>query len=127
MKIKDLEGHKVRVGKTSITCVDEYGKTCGVVCRIKNINSVQKNMLSDFYHVLKSAGIWGSKIDGISDSVFTDGKQYYYLNNLTPIEFYEEHLSSHTGFNNDRKRYEQRLVIAKNAAQYMTVINCYII
>lgn len=126
MTIENLEGRRVRIGKTSITCVDEYGKTCGVVCRLKNIDSVQKNNLSDFYHVLKTAGIWGTKIKGITSSVFTDGKRYYYLNNLTPIEFYEKYLSNCTGFDNDKKHYEQRLAIAKNAAKYMTVINCYI-
>ncbi len=41
MKMQDLENRKIKIGKTSITCIGDNGKTAGIVRNVKTWSIMQ--------------------------------------------------------------------------------------
>ena len=123
MKIEDIQGRQVKLGPSSITCLDDDGKTVGVVTKAANFLRLQPNRQSDWFKAIRACGIWGANEGGRIYVI--DGKAYY-LYDLRPIEFYEKHLADKQ-LEADDRRYRERIEVARRAAEYMTVIPCYIL
>lgn len=125
MKITDISGKHIKIGKTSITVKNpETDKTCGVVNNIRKFHDLQPNKKSDYFKKIKA--VWESRIDGLMDCVLIVDDNLYYLDDLKPIEFYKKYLEGKEGFESEEKRYNERVEIAENMKQYATVISCYV-
>lgn len=120
MTMQDLEGKRVKISAHTITVKDEHGKTRGMVRGVEKYTALQPSKRFDHFPAVKKAGIWGNDFDRkMIDHVIVDGKQLYYLNDLGALE-------QNPIWEGEVRCYQERLRIAEQAAQYMTVINCYI-
>ncbi len=127
MKITELGGKHVKIGKTSITAKDpETGKTCGVVRGICKFMDLQANKSIDYFGKIRNTGAWCSGIDGLIDCIIFADNQLYYLHNLKPINSYNKLFAGHEGFDNEKAQYEKRMQIAENMKRISTVIPCYV-
>ncbi len=127
MKIIEIEGKHIKIGKASITVRNfETGKTCGVVRGVCKFSNLQENRKSDYFKGLREAGAWCCGIDGLIDCVIVVDNQLYYLHNLNPINTYNKCFACCEGFESEKERYEKRLRIAENMKQISTVIPCYV-
>lgn len=123
MELREIEGRIVKIGDTSVTVKNEQNKTVGVVTNIRKFKDMPANVQSNFFSLVRKAGIWGSGIDGIMDCVVSDGKGLCYINDTRPLRAYEAYFAN-GDWPDETKRYQHRLEIAKKAAEYMTVLNC---
>ena len=127
MNITEITNKHIKIGKTSITVVnEETGKTCGLVRNIFKFKDLPLNRQISYWGQLRSVGAWGSGIDGINDAVIIYDNQLYYLHNLQPIEFFNKCCSGVEAFECEKVMVEQRKAIAENMKKYAAVINCYI-
>lgn len=127
MTMQDLEGKRVKLSARTITVKDEYDKTRGMVravCRFDNWSNRQR---ADCWSKLKSSGIWDTINCGYIHNCFLDGNELYYLNDTRPLEFFEKHKNYCEKNPVEAKHHAERLRIAEQVAQYMKVINCYIL
>lgn len=125
MKMQDLKKQKIIIGKTSITCKDDSGKTCGIVRNVKAWGTLSARELYDFY---KAVGASGIRAAGLCGNLIVDGKQLYYLHDLKPIEFYENYIDGKIENDSEKERYNTRKQIAEKAKEYnIIVIPCYIL
>lgn len=125
MTIKELKNRRVIVGKTSITCKDDSGKTCGIVRNVKAWGTLSARELYDFH---KAVGASGIRAAGFCGNLIVDGEQLYYLHDLKPIEFYENYIDGKIENNSEKDRYNLRKQLAENAINYgIIAIPCYII
>lgn len=123
MTIKELKNCRVIVGKTSITCKDDRGKTCGIVRNIKAWGTLSARELYDFHKIVRASGI---RAAGLCGNLIVDGKQLYYLHDLKPIDFYENYIDGK--IESEKEHYNLRKQLAENATKYgITTIPCYII
>lgn len=123
MKITDISGQRVKIGKTSITVKDANDKTRGIVNCVTVFKNAAPREQFNYYSRLR-------KIENIEhDKVIICDGELYYLHNLKPIEFYEKYIAGNEcdAYKHDTKRYIERKQIAEDAAQYMIVIPCYIL
>ena len=121
MKMEELKNKCVVVGKTSITCKDEHGKTCGIVRNVKSWKILQPREIFDFAKVVRDSGIRSA---GLCDNIIVDGKQLYYLHDLKPLEAVEKYFKDFPG---EQERYNLRVSIAEAAPNYnIIVIPCYV-
>lgn len=82
MEILKCRGKDIKISKCkcSITVKNAEGKTCGIVRDIKHFKDIQTNKQAEYFHILRSAGLWGnSKID-LNNVVLSDGKLYLFRN-----------------------------------------------
>lgn len=127
MEITMLENQHIKIGKTSITVKNaETGKTCGVVRNVCKFKDLQPNKATDYFNQLRTAGAWGSGIDGLIDCVIIADDQLYYLHNLKPIDAYNQYWANVEGCESAKILHEKRLQIAENMKQFATVIPCYV-
>lgn len=126
MLITEIENKKIKIGKTSITCIGDNGKTCGIVRNITKFTNLQPNKQIDYFHKISKCGIWGSRIDGLLDCFIIVDNEPYYLNDLRSIKFYEEKLLGHEGWEGEEKHYNERKQIAEKTKDFATVIDCYV-
>ena len=124
MDILELKNKKVKISPHSITCKDERGKTCGIVRNITLFTQAQPRIQFEHHKTVNVCGMRDG-YDLIKNLIISDGKLYY-LYDLKPIEFYEKYIKGLSGFESDTKRYNQRIQAAEKAAEYITVIPCYI-
>lgn len=59
MKIEEIEGCRIKIGKTSITIKDENDKTRGIVQNIRKFSDLRSNIQMDYFKQLREAGVWG--------------------------------------------------------------------
>lgn len=127
MKITEVENRHIKIGKTSIIVINtETGKTCGVIRNICKFNDLQENRKGDYFKQLRTAGAWGSRINGLIDCVIISNNQLYFLHNLKPIGTYNQYFANIEGYENEKTQFQQRIQIAENMKQFATVIACYI-
>lgn len=125
MEVGELRNRKIIIGKTSITCKDDNGKTCGIVRNIKAWRTLSARELLDFYQIV---GLSGIRKAGLCDNLIVDGKQLYYFHDLKPIEFYENYFDGKIENEHEKEHYNIRKRIAENAKEYnIIVIPCYIV
>lgn len=125
MEIQDLKNKKIIIGKMSITCKDENGKTCGIVRNVKTWKTLPLREVFEFHKIVNASGI---RAAGLSNNLIVDGKQLYYLHDLKPIEFYENYIDGKIENSSEKERYNTRKQIAEKAKEYnIIVIPCYII
>lgn len=80
MEILECRGKDIKISKGSITVKNTDGKTCGIVRDIKHFHDIQTNKQAEYFHLLRSAGLWGnSKID-LKNVILSDGKLYLFRN-----------------------------------------------
>lgn len=124
MTIEELKNCHVIVGKTSITCKDNSGKTCGIVRDIKVWGNLSARELYDFHKTIRASGI---RAAGLCENLIVDGKQLYYLHDLTPIKFYENYFDGKIENDSEKEHYNLRKQIAENAIKHgIIVVPCYI-
>ena len=128
MKIQELENKRIKIGKTTITVMDERGKTCGVVRGVATFKNLQPNIQIEFFGKLRNSGIHGA---GLIDRVIIDGKDAYLLFDLRPINFYKESekqaKANGIDFSSEQKHYNELLKIKKQAQlNGIIVIDCFI-
>ena len=128
MKIQEIKDKRIKIGKTSITVLDERGKTCGIVRGISTFKNLQPNRQLDFFSKIRNSGIWGA---GLTDRVIIDGDDVYFLFDLKPIKIYKEFeelaMAHGTDFSGEQKHYNERLKVKEQAqANGITVIDCFI-
>lgn len=134
MNIEEIRNKRVKISPHSITVKDEYNKTRGIVRNIFPYTECRPAQRMDFFKTLKNAGIWGCKEhEIIKNVVIVDGK-IYYLHDLRVIEQLEkiiarfEPTSEIEGFfDHDKEIIAIRKQIAEKAAEFLTVIPCYVI
>lgn len=90
MEILSIEGKNIKLNKSSITCKDENGKTCGVVTGITSFCDLQANKQILFTRALRSSGLWGSKYNLMKNVVFCDNKLYH-IASIKKLEFCKEY------------------------------------
>ena len=123
MKITEIANKAVKLSKHSITVKDEQGKTRGVVRDVTPFKELRTAEQMKHWKQLRECGLWCS---GFMDYfIICDGEPYY-LHNLKAIEDYKKYFEQ-LGYENDRKKYEQRLEIAEKVKQFATVISCYLL
>ena len=127
MKIEDVKNMIVKLSPRSITCKNEYGKTCGVVRGIEKFNSLQPNLKFEYFEIVKKSGVWGCKLDNEMDRIYCCNKKLYYLFNLYPLENYENFEKKYGVNESSKTYYEKRKKLAVTASEVMTVIPCYIL
>ena len=126
MNILDIAGKTVKIGKTSITVKDEYGKTAGVVTNCKKYKDQSKPAQMENFGKLKNSGIWGSHVSGgLVDCVVIHDGEMYYLNNTLPIEQHEEIVAK--GYPTSDAQYTERIKVAELAQAFVTVIDCKVL
>lgn len=76
MKMQNLENQKIKIGKTSITVIDDNGKTAGIVRNVKTWSTMQPRDTFDIWKRIKS--IFAS---GRADRLVLDGNDLYYVYN----------------------------------------------
>lgn len=76
MKIRDLENRKIKIGKTSITAIDDNGKTAGIVRNVKTWATMQPRDTFDIWKRIKS--IFAAEK---ADRLVLDGNDLYYVYN----------------------------------------------
>ena len=76
MKIQDLENRKIKIGKTSITVIDDNGKTAGIVRNIKAWATMQPRDTFDIWKRIKPIFAAGK-----GDRLVLDGNGLYYVYN----------------------------------------------
>lgn len=124
MEIMGLNGKRIRIGKTSITCVGDNGKTCGLVRGIFNIDSCTGSRQFDLFQVVNKAGLWGSKQD-FSKNVFSDGKTVFYIHNSRLDETYKKYFEGKEGFENEEKHHLERQEARQKAINAgFVVVDC---
>lgn len=123
MTMQELTNRRVIIGKTSITCKDDHGKTCGIVRNVKAWSALAPREVFDIHKTVTASGIREAHL---TDNIIVDGKTVYYLHDLGPLEAYEKHFST-LGISGDLNRYEQRKAIVKTAeAAGVIVVPCYL-
>ena len=116
MKITEINGNVISIGKTSITVKRDDGKTCGIV---KNCIPFQTMTARDKF-ALKHLGLEASK-----NCVICDG-EIYYLNNKR-LENWINQQAHPEFFTTEKAKAEQQKVIADAVRQQgITVIDCII-
>ena len=121
MNITEITNKHIKIGKTSITVVnEETGKTCGLVRNVFKWKELQPRRKMEFAKQVRPAFV--SNIDGILDAVIVDGNDLYYLNDLKPYEFYEKHYKDES----DIKYLAKRDAIIEAMKEHATIIDCYI-
>ena len=123
MKLKDIEKHNIKIGKTSITVKDIYDKTQGIITNVIRYNDAMPRIQMDFYKIVR-------QFDRIKreNLIIYDG-ELYYLNNLKPIEFYEKYIADAKDtpiYESETKRYNELKELPHKIKEHMTVIDCYI-
>lgn len=106
MTMQDIQGKKVKLSAHTITVKGENGKTCGMVRGVTSFTELQPNMAIKYFKTIKAAGLWGIGGDVTKRVIIADGNVYY-LHNL-------------------RNTSDKATAIRDKAAEYVTVINCYI-
>ena len=124
MKIDEIIGKSVKIGKTSITVKDEQGKTCGIV---KNIKSSSVLSPRDKFDFRQKAALG---IEFIKSCVIYNG-DWYYLNDIGKMQNLEKSIFRWEGTNvdvsNDKKALAKLQEAQKIASKKISVIDCYII
>lgn len=123
MKMENLINQRVKLSPRSITCKDENGKTVGIVTGAENFRSLRPNRNMDYFHKIKSAGLWGN---GESENVYIVNGKLYYLQNLKRMEFYAS-VAGKPCFERETENYKKMQQLAENVAKIGTVIPCYIL
>lgn len=134
MNIEEIRNKRVKISPHSITVKDEYDKTRGIVRNTIPYTECRPSQRMDIFKTLEKAGIWGCKEhEIIKNVVIVDGK-IYYLHDLRVIEQLEkiiarfEPTSEIEGvFDHDKEIIAIRKQIAEKAAEFLTVIPCYVI
>ncbi len=127
MTMQDLEGKHVKLSAGTITIKDEHGKTRGMVRDVRRFGNWSNSQQFDCWSKLKASGIWETRRGSYVSNCFLDGNELYYLNDTRPIEFFDEYKSVCEKNPSEVEYHAERLRIAEQAAQYMKVINCYIL
>lgn len=124
MKIEEIKNKCIKISANSITIYDDRGKTCGIVKNVCSFTMLKPSEQIKHFHNLRDAGVWGDS-DLIKCAVVCDNKLYY-LHNIRPIENYKKYFENKSGFENETKRYKERIKAAKNMESYAVVIPCYV-
>lgn len=125
MEMMDLCGKIVKIGKTSITCKKENGKTAGIVKNIRTFETVNKNQEVDFYHIARRIGLWGSMFD-INTLILDINNNFYFLNNLRYVENYKKYFHGKDGFENEQDNFAKYESILEKAKEFCAIVDCYI-
>lgn len=128
MNISDIRNKTVKISPHSITVKNEERKTCGVVKNIKPYTELRPSEGMKYFKQLRQAGIW-DKPELIKNFVICDGEPYY-LYDLRPLQQYEKLLKQFKNadlFETDKKHCDERRQAAEKAAEFATVIPCYIV
>lgn len=124
MDILELKNQRVKISPRSITCRNEYGKTCGVVRNTQLYTQARPAEQMKYHKFVRECGIWGHP-ELAAGLILCDG-QLYYLHNLRPLEAYEHFMKDRPGFENETNHYNHRKQAAEKIAEFATVIPCYI-
>lgn len=133
MNIEEIRNKRVKISPHSITVKDEYNKTRGIVRNISSYRECRASSRMDVFKTLKNAGIWGCKEHEIIKNVVIVDGEIYYLHDLRVIEQLEKIIArfdpdSIDGFfDHDKEIIAIRKQIAEKAAEFLTVIPCYVI
>lgn len=134
MNIEEIRNKRVKISLHSITVKDEYDKTRGIVRNTILYTEGSLSQRMDFFKTLKNAGIWEcKKHEIIKNVVIVDGK-IYYLHDLRAIEQLEKIIAHFEptseiegAFEHEKEIIAIRKQIAEKAAEFLTVIPCYVI
>ena len=90
MELLAIQGKHAKICKSSISCKDENGKTCGVVTGITRFKDLQANKQILFSKALRSSGLWGSKYGLMDNVIYYDGKLFHLIS-IKTLEHYKEY------------------------------------
>lgn len=128
MNITDIRNKIIKISSHSITVKNENDKTCGVVKNVIPYKELRPSEGMKYFKQLRQAGIWG-KSELISSFIICDGEPYY-LYDLRPLQKYEKMIKQFKNaelLETDRKHCDERKQAAEKAAEFATVIPCYIV
>lgn len=124
MRIEDLANKKVRLSPRSITCLDDTGKTCGVITRAVCFTALRPNMQVDFFNQIRQVGLW---TNGEASKCYVCDGKLYYIQDLDRLEKLQKYFVGRAGYEIETDKYNQLRDLAKNATSVATVIPCYVL
>lgn len=131
MKMQELTGKRISIGKTSITAKDENDKTRGIVRNVATWYTLGNRQQSDVWRVLTKCGLWQFSNDMRDERVLKkliiDGNKLYYLNDQRYIENYHKYFENFPYCEQDQKNFQKYMEVLEHIREYMTVIDCYVI
>lgn len=131
MKMQELTGCRISIGKTSITVKDENDKTRGIVRNIATWYTMGNRQQSEVWQVLKKCGLWeysnNMRDEHILKKLIADGNTLYYINDLRYIENYHKYFEGHSCCEQEQKNFQKYMEVLEHIREYMTVIDCYVI
>lgn len=128
MKMQDISGKMVKIGRTSITVKDGRNKTRGIVRDVLSYSEWPERECFAYHKALDQSGIWSSSLEVIKNVVLDRNEnKIFYLNNLSRLEQYEKYFVGREGFEVEKNNYKKLKEIAEKAAGFMEVVDCYII
>ena len=131
MKMQELTGKRISIGKTSITAKDENDKTHGIVRNVSTWYTLGNRQQSDVWQVLKKCGLWeysnNMRDERILKKLIADGNTLYYINDLRYIENYHKYFEGQYCCEQEQKNYQKYMEVLEHIREYMTVIDCYVI
>lgn len=124
MDFKDLEGRTVKISAHTITAKDERGKTCGMVCNVRNYSDIAPSIRLEVFPILKKSGLFGYVE---SKYIFVDSGRIVWLYPAHCDKFYHEFIEGNPRpWPWDASEYEKRREIEKQAiAAGVLVVHCF--
>ena len=109
MKMEDLVDRDVRVYRTSIKAVNEYGKTAGVVTGLETFYTIKEHprQLLVFAEMLKRVGVSRDELN--LERLFKKDGQWYFLANASHEAWVESYRHSDP---RDAERYKAHIEAA---------------
>lgn len=124
MKINEIIGKSVKIGKTSITVKGEKGKTYGIVTNIKTAATLSARDKFDFRNKT------GLGIEFLNSCVNCNG-DWYYINDIRKMQNLENNISRLEGtsvdVSSDKKNFAKLQEMQRIASERISVIDCYVL
>ena len=131
MKMQELAGKRISIGKTSVTVKDENDKTRGIVRNVATWYTLGNRQQSDVWKVLTKCGLWQFSNDMRDERVLKkliiDGNKLYYLNDQRYIENYHKYFDGHSCCEQEQKNFQKYMEVLERIREYMEVIDCHVI
>lgn len=125
MTIKELEGKRVMLSRSTITVKDDEGKTKGMVRGLCRFNDAPNSKQFELAPLLKSSGIWDN---GELSCTYIDGSSLVYVYNQRRDDMYEKYNLSQ--FEEDEKHYQERQELLKKldaSGDKVKVVRCHVL
>lgn len=120
------QNKRVKMGKTSITILDDGFRTCGVLTRVKQKNSIPPRIIFDLHQKFSQAGI---SLTQISKNIVMIGDDIFYLNDLSLQAFIDKTVNKENEslFSFEIQRNKERIEIVENLKNVVDILDCYIV